>query len=60
MVSKKLNQGGIITMLFNKNNRKEESVQNPEVLNDNYGMLLDKLAKAEPIFTDDVDDQSNR
>jgi hypothetical protein len=29
-------------------------------MNDNYGMLLDKLAKAEPIFTDDVDDQSNR
>jgi hypothetical protein len=47
-------------MFFNKNNRKEESVQNPEAMNDNYGMLLDKLAKSEPIFTDDVNDQSNR
>jgi hypothetical protein len=44
-------------MFFNKNNRKEESVENPEVMNDNYGMLLDQLAKNGPIFNDDADDQ---
>ena len=47
-------------MFFNKNNRKEESVENPEVMNDNYGMLLDQLAKNGPIFNDDADDKSNR
>jgi hypothetical protein len=47
-------------MLFNKNNRKEESVENPEVMNDNYGILLDQLAKNGPIFNDDLDEKSNR
>ena len=47
-------------MLFNKNNRKEESVENPEVMNDNYGILLDQLAKNGPIFNDDFDEKSNR
>jgi len=50
-------------MFFNKNNRKEESVENPEVMNDNYGILLDQLAKNGPIFSDEADDtnsQSNR
>jgi hypothetical protein len=46
-------------MFFNKNNRKEESVENPEVMNDNYGILLDQLAKNGPIFNDDLDDKSN-
>jgi hypothetical protein len=46
--------------MFNiKNNRKEENAQNHEAVKDNYGMLLDQLAKKEPIFNDD-DDQSNR
>ena len=46
-------------MFFKKNNRKEESVENPEVMNDNYGILLDQLAKNSPIFNDDLDDKSN-
>ena len=47
-------------MFFNKNNRKEESVENPEVMNDNYGILLDQLAKNGPIFSDDTDDTNNQ
>jgi len=46
--------------MFNKNNRKEESMQNAEQNNENYGLLLDKLAKNEPIFNDDQGDDQNR
>jgi hypothetical protein len=49
-----------IEIMFNKNNRKEESMQNAEQINDNYGLLLDKLAKSEPIFNDDQGDDQNR
>jgi hypothetical protein len=47
-------------MLFNKNNRKEESLQQPENVEEmNYGTLLDKLAKSStPIFSDD-NEQTN-
>jgi hypothetical protein len=44
-------------MLFNKNNnRKDESLKNPEKANDDYSELLDKLAKSEPIFNDSDDE----
>jgi hypothetical protein len=46
-------------MFNNKNSRKDESLQNPEVLKDNYGALLDKLAKSEPIFTDEMNDSNS-
>jgi hypothetical protein len=49
-----------IEIMFNKNNRKEESMQNVEETNDNYGLLLDKLAKSEPIFNDDQSEDQNR
>ena len=47
-------------MLFNKNNRKEESMQEAEEADNNYVLLLDKLASNEPIFADDQSDAQNR
>jgi hypothetical protein len=47
-------------MLFNKQNRKEESQENPSA-NDTYGSILAKLAQSnEPIFNDSDDSLANR
>jgi hypothetical protein len=47
-------------MLFNKQNRKEESQQTPSE-NDTYGSILAKLAQSqEPIFNDSDEALNNR
>jgi hypothetical protein len=47
-------------MLFNKQNRKEESQETPTE-NDTYGSILAKLAEShEPIFNDSDDTLANR